>query len=175
MKLRSLWVVVPVAAVACVVVICHFALLRLTPSELNVGRLPHVPTPLSTVTADCSLGLAVNLESASGKWSVIQDHPPCAVSGIALQAVKATPTEMKKLTCRPLVSFQVSGNGVVSNAKLLRSSGSATLDERALRQVIAYRDSRHNCGVCKMSVSINVDFQGPVWMREPAVKRAPVH
>jgi TonB family protein len=175
MRSHGLWVVVLVAAVACAAVIRHFALLRLTPSELSVGSPPRVPTPLSMVTAECSLGLAVNLESANGKWSVIQDHPPCAVSGIALQAVKATAAEMKNLTCRPLVSFEVAPSGLVSNAKLLRSSGSTTLDERALRKLVAYRDSRHNCGVCKMSISVNVDFEGPVWVREPAVQRVSTH
>jgi TonB family protein len=174
MKLRSLWVVALVAAVTCAVVIPHFALLRLTPSELSVGSLPRVPTPLNAVTTECSLGLAVNLESANGEWSVIQDHSPCAVSGIALQAVKATATEMKNLICRPLVSFQVAPSGLVSNAKLLRSSGSTTLDERALRLVAAYRDSQHNCGVCKVSTSVNVDFDGPVWIREPAAQRVSI-
>jgi TonB family protein len=172
MKLRILWVVVFVAAVACAAAVRHFALLRLTPSELSVGSPPRVPAPLTAVTAECSLGLVANLDSANGEWL---DHPPCAVSGVALQAVKATAPEMKNLACRPLVSFQVAPSGLVSHAKLLRSSGSTTLDERALRQVVAYRDSRHNCGVCKMSISVNVDFQGPVWMREPAPNLVHVH
>jgi len=122
------------------------------------------------VTAECGLGLAAHLESAGGEWSMIKDHPPCAVSGFALQAVKAAASEMNELVCRPLISFQVAPNGLVSNAKVLRSSGSTTLDERALRQIVAYRGSRHNCGVCKMSISVNVDFQGPVWMREAAAR-----
>lgn len=174
MKLLSLWVAVLVAVLACAAVIRHPALHQLTPSELSVGSPPRVPTPLSAVTAECSLGLAADLESANGEWSVVQDHPPCAFSGIALQSVKATASEMKNLTCRPVVSFQVDPSGLVSNAKLLRSSGSTTLDERALQQVVAYRDSRHNCGLCKMSISVNVDFQGPVWMREPGATSVPV-
>jgi TonB family protein len=171
----SLWVVVLVAAIACALVILRFAPLKLTPSELNVGNLPRIPMQESAATVECTRGLVVNLESANGEWSVIQDHPPCTVSGIFLQAVKATATEMKELNCRPLVSFQVAPSGLVSDAKLVRSSGSTTLDERALRQVIAYRYPRHNCGVCKMSISMNVDFQGPVWMRESAVQRVSVH
>ena len=43
-----------------------------------------------------------------------------------------------------------------------------TLDEKALRQVSSYRYARHNCGVCKISMAVSIDFQGPVWMREPA-------
>jgi TonB family protein len=163
MKRRILWTVVLLAAVACAVVIRSLAPLQLTPSEANVGSPPLVPMP-EHATGECAVGLAANLE-----------NPPCAVSGISLQAVKATATEMQNVICRPLVSFQVAPSGLVSNAKLLRSSGSTTLDERALRQVIAYRDPRQNCGVCKWSISMNVDFQGPVWMREPAVKRVSGH
>ena len=175
MRRHSLWVVVLIAAVACAVVTRRFAPLQLTRSELNFGNLVRIPMQESAATVECTRGLAVNLESANGEWSVVQDHPPCTVSGIFLHAVKATATEMTKLSCRPLLSFQVAPSGLISQAKLLRSSGSTTLDERALRQLIAYRYPRHNCGVCKMSIFMNVDFQGPVWMREPAVKWVPVH
>jgi TonB family protein len=175
MRRHSLWVVVLIAAVACAAVIRQFAPLQLTRLESNVGKLPGIPMQESAATVECTRGLAVNLESANGEWSIIQDHPPCTVSGVFLQAVKATATEMTKLNCRPLVSFQIAPSGLVSEAKLLRSSGSTTLDERALRQVIEYRYPRHNCGLCKMSIFMNVDFQGPVWMREPAVKWVPIH
>ena len=73
---------------------------------------------------------------------------------------------MTKLNYRPLVSFDVSSSGIVSKVKLIRSSGSSTLDEKALRQISSYRYPRHNCGACKMSMTVGVDFQGPVWMRE---------
>jgi len=171
----SLWVVALVAAIACALVILRLSPLKLTPSELNVGNLPRVPMQESAATVECTRGLVVNLERATGEWSDIQDHPPCTVTGIFLHAVKATASEMEKLNCRPLVSFEVAPSGLVSDAKLVRSSGSTTLDEKAVRQIIAYRYPRHNCGVCKMSISMSLDFRGPVWMREPAVQRVSVH
>ena len=110
----------------------------------------------------------------NGEWRVIQDHPPCDVSGIALQSVEATPPEMTKLNSRPLVSFEVSASGIVSKTKRLRSSASSTLDEKALRLVASHHYPRHNCGACKMSMAVGVDFQGPVWVRELAVQTASV-
>jgi TonB family protein len=164
----SLWLVALVAVVACALFILRLSPSKLTFSELNVGNLPRVPMQASAATVECTRGLVVNLESANGEWSVIQDHPPCTVIGIFLLVVKATADEMRKLNCRPLVSFEVAPSGLVSDVKLVRSSGSTTLDEKAVRQIIAYRYPRHNCGMCKMSISMNVDFRGPVWMREPA-------
>lgn len=175
MRRCTLCVVLLVATVVCTVVIHRFTILHLTSSELKVSNLLRVPIQESAITIECTRGFSLRLENANGEWSVIQDHPPCAVSGIALQPVKATATEMVRLKFRPLFSFQVAATGMISNVKLLRSSGSTTLDERAIRQVFAHRSPSHNCGVCKMSTSVNVDFQGPVWMREPARPRISVH
>jgi len=125
---------------------------------------------MNRATIRCTLGMDVEVTNANGEWRVIQDHPPCDVSGIALQSVDAAPAEMAQLNYRPEVSFDVSASGTVSKVELLRSSGSATLDEKALRLVSSYRYPRHNCGACNMSMGVGIDFQGPVWMREPAVQ-----
>src|SRR5437667_1167191 len=160
-----------IAAVAGTVFIRSVAPRRQTLSELKVGNLPRIPTQPSAATIECTRGLEVTLDNANGEWSAIQDHPPCTVSGTVLHSVKATATEMMELNYRPLVVFQVAPSGLVSNAVLLRSSGSTSLDRRALGQLTTYRYPRHNCGLCKLSIPISVDFQGPVWMPEPAPAR----
>jgi TonB family protein len=174
MRRHSLWAVLFIALVASGLLVRRFSFLPLTPAQLRIGSLPHAPAQMNRVTIRCTVGLAFELSNANGEWRVSQDHPPCDVSGIVLQSVEAAPAEMTKLNCRPLVSFDVSASGVVSKVKLLRSSGSSTLDEKALHQVTSYRYPRHNCGACKMSMAVGVDFQGPVWIRELAVQTAPV-
>lgn len=174
MRRHSLWAVLFIALVASMLLVGRFSLLQLTPAQLRVGSLPHAPAQMNRATIRCTLGLAFELSNANGEWRVIQDHPPCDVSGGALQSVQATPVEMTKLNCHPWVSFEVSASGVVSKVKLLRSSGSSTLDEKAQHQVSSYRFPPHNCGTCEMPMAVGVDFQGPVWMRELAAKTAPV-
>ena len=173
MRRHSLWatpvVAVVIALVASTPLVRRFSALELTPTQLRVLSSPQVPPQMTAASIRCTLGLAIKLSSANG-WRVIQDHPSCDVSGIVLQSVEATPAEMTKLNCRPLVSFEVSARGTVSKVKLLRSSGSPTFDEKTLRRISSYSYPRHHCGVCKMSMPIGVDFQGPVWMPEPAVQ-----
>jgi hypothetical protein len=172
MRRQRFWVL-PVLffAVTCAVFIRRFAPRQLTFTELNLGNLPRSPTQPSVATIECTRGLEITLNDANGGWSVIQDHPPCTVRGIVLHSIKATATEMMELNCRPRFVFQVAPSGLVTNASLLRSSGSTSLDKRALGQVTTYQYPRHNCGLCKLSMPINVDFEGPVWMREPAPER----
>jgi hypothetical protein len=172
MRRQRLWVVpVLIVGVACAIFIRRLAPRQLTSLELNVGNLPRIPTQPSSATLECTRGLEITMDTGNGEWSVIRDHPPCTVSGIALRSVKATATEVMQLNCSPLVVLQVAQSGLVSNASLVRSSGSTSLDERALGQVKTYRYPRHNCGLCKLSIPINVDFQGPVWIREHAPGR----
>jgi hypothetical protein len=175
MRRHSLWAGLFIALVAAALLVRRFSLLQLTPTQLRIATLPHAPVQMNRATICCTLGLAVELSNANGQWRVIQDHPPCDVSGIVLQSMEATPAEMTKLNYRPLVSFDVSSSGIVSKVILIRSSGSSTLDEKALRQVNSYRYPRHNCGACRMSMAVGVDFQGPVWMREPTVQAAVAH
>jgi TonB family protein len=171
MRRYILWLFLLFAVACAMLVRFRFAAVQLTPSELKIGSSPPLPLQEGPAIIECSDGLEVDLGNANGDWSVIQDHPPCAVFGIFQPAVKVTADEMAKLSCRPLVSFEVATSGLIRNVKLLRSSGSTTLDERALQQVISYRYPRHNCGICKMSVPINVDFHGPVWTRDPPLRR----
>jgi TonB family protein len=174
MTRHSLWAALLVALVASALLVRRFSILQLTPAQLRIASLPHAPVQMAPATIRCTGGLAVELSNANGQWRVIQDHPPCDVSGMILQSVEATPAEMTKLNCRPLVSFEVSASGIVSKVKLLRSSGSSSLDEKALHKVNSSRYPRHNCGACKMSIAVSIDFQGPVWMLEPAVQIASV-
>ena len=84
---------------------------------------------------------------------------PCAQS-------KPLQFEMAKVYRRPLVAFRVLPNGLIKDISLLYSSGSASLDRRALAQLAGTRYPRHNCCSCRVSTAIDVDFEGPVWMRD---------
>lgn len=133
--------------------------LALTRSELTLGRMP-LPIQPTAGTLECTGGHVVNTSQ------YFLDHLPCNIPEIVLPPVKATPAEMLELTRRPQVVFQIAANGQVSNSSISRTSGSKTLDEKSLKQVMASRYRRHNCGVCRVSTTINVDFQGPVWIPE---------
>jgi hypothetical protein len=136
----------------------------LTQFDLALGRL-QPPAQPTTATLECTRGLAVTVPEISGDWFLTQDHPPCSVGGDFLPPVKATAAEMAVLNHRPHVVFRVAANGQISNASLSFSSGSTTLDERSLKLVMAQRYKRHNCGRCRISTEVDVDFQGPVWIR----------
>jgi TonB family protein len=142
--------------------------LALTPSDLMLGELPQPPPQPTMATFECSRGLAGTLTDISGDWVLIQDHPPCTLAGDFLLPVKATAAEMVALNRRPQISFQVAANGRVRNASVSRTSGSKTLDDRLLKEVTAHRYKGNNCGVCRVTTVVDVDFQGPVWMREAA-------
>jgi hypothetical protein len=174
MRRNGLWAALSIALVASALLVRRFSLLQLTPTQLRIANLPHAPVQMNRATIRCTLGMGVEISNANGQWRVIQDHPPCDVSGIALQSVEATSTEMMQLNLRPVVSFEVSASGLASKAELLRSSGSSTLDQKALRLLSSYLYPRHNCGVCRMSMAVGVSFQGPVWTREPVVQPASV-
>ena len=167
MTLRLLWVTaLIVAVIACSLASWHFIPRSSPAPHLRLANLPRVPVQPSAAFIHCTGGLDLTLDNASGDWSVVQDHPPCAVSGSALPAVKATAIEMAKIYRRPLVAFQVYPSGLISDISLLHSSGSTTLDRRALAELAATRYPRHNCCSCRISTAINVDFEGPVWMRD---------
>ena len=174
MRRHRVWAALLIALVASVLLVRRFSLLQLTPTQLRIAGLPQAPVQMSRATIRCTFGMGVEVSNANGEWRVIQDHPPCDVSGIALESVEATSTEMTQLNCRPVVSFEVSASGVVNKVELLRSSGSSTLDQKALRLVGSSHYPRHNCGSCKMSTAVGIDFHGPVWTREPAVHPASV-
>ena len=167
MRIRHLWVTSLIVAVsACSLGYWHFISRRLPPPNLTVANLPRAPLQPSAAFIRCSGGLGFKIDNATGDWAVVQDHPPCAVSGSALRAVKATAIEMAKVYRRPLVAFRVLPNGLIKDISLLYSSGSASLDRRALAQLAGTRYPRHNCCSCRVSTAIDVDFEGPVWMRD---------
>ncbi len=171
MRRQTRWVVFFLVAA----VVCATALRCLVPrqltliqSDLTLSGLPLPPAQPTTANLECTRGLAVKVQESSGNWILTQDHPPCTVAGDLLLPVKATPAEMAALNRRPHVVFQVAANGQISNASVSSSSGSETLDEKTLKLVLAHRYPRHNCGVCTVSTEVDVDFQGPVWIRNPA-------
>ena len=108
-------------------------------------------------------------EARQQQWRLVgrPRSSACAVSGIAFAPVKATAVEMTKVYRRPLVLFRVAPSGLVRDVSLLHTSGSPALDQRALAQVAGTRYPPHNCCSCRVSTVIDVDFEGPVWMREP--------
>jgi hypothetical protein len=168
MARRTSWII----SVLIVVIVGAATLILLTSPKQSLSlpelklSLPLPPLQPTTATVECSRGLVVELAGISGDWSVIQDHPPCTVGGFVLIPVKATATEMIDLNRRPRVIFKVAADGQVIHVSLSRTSGSRTFDEKALEQAIERRYRRHNCGVCKVSALVDVDFHGPVWMRE---------
>ena len=94
MRRHSLWAALFIALVASALLVRRFSLLQLTPTQLRIANLPHAPVQMNRATIRCTLGMGVEVSNANGEWRVIQDHPPCDVSGIALQSVEATSTEM---------------------------------------------------------------------------------
>jgi TonB family protein len=172
MRRYILWVLLLVVTACSVAIWLRPAAAQLTPSQLKIGNAPALPEQEVPATIECSGNLGLDLGNANGDWWLMRDHPPCSVRGVFLPAVKATADEMAKLNCRPLLSFQIATTGLVRNVELLRSSGSTTLDERALQQVMEYRYPRHSCGACKISLPIDVDFHGPVWMRDLPLRGA---
>jgi hypothetical protein len=117
MRRYILWKFMLFATGFAVAIWARFAAAQLTPSELKIGNAPPLPQQEGPATIDCSGGLDIDLGNANGDWSVIEDHPPCTVRGVLLPAVKATADEMVKLSCRPLLSFQIAASGLAKNVK----------------------------------------------------------
>jgi hypothetical protein len=169
MRRRTRWVVsvLVAATVGAVALRCLVPpKLALTQSDLTLRSLPLVPSQPTTATLECTRGLVGAVPEIGGDWFLTRDHPPCTVGGDLLGPIKATAAEMAVLKHRPRVVFHVTANGQISNASVSRTSGSETLDERSLTLVLAHRYKRHNCGVCRVSTEVDVDFQGPVWIRD---------
>lgn len=134
----------------------------LTRSELRLNSRPLPPIQPTEATIECT-HMVVN----AGRY-FSKEHIPCNAPRIVLPPVKATPVEMAALNCRTQVVFRVAPNGQFSNASVSRTSGSKTLDERVLKLVGASPYRPHNCGVCRITAVVGIDFQGPVWMPECA-------
>jgi TonB family protein len=139
---------------------------------------PHALMQPTTSMLRCTNTRAVRIPYIGGEWGVsttvaaylrggnLHFREGCGFSGIMLSPVEATAAEMRRLTHRPQVSFQVAADGSVSNPSLTRSSGASTLDQRAVQQVLKQRYPNHNCGTCYISTLIDVEFEGPVWVKD---------
>lgn len=164
MKTRTRWIVsFLVAAVGGMIAVGASVLLQqsaLTQTQPTAGSLPLPPMQPTEVTLECTR-LVVK-----GERYFSRDHIPCNAPRIVFPPVKATAAEMMELNRRPSVVFEVAPSGQVSSASVSRSSGSKTVDEKSLKLITASPHQNHNCGACKVTAVIGVDFQGPVWMRE---------
>jgi hypothetical protein len=134
--------------------------------QFTLSRPPLPPLQPITIELKCTRGLVLRMSEIGGDWSLTSDHPPCTVGENLLPPVEATVAEFVSLERRPFIMFRVAAKGSISDAMMLRSSGSRTLDEKSLKLALAHRFPRHNCGLCKVSTDVDVNFQGPVWVRE---------
>ena len=159
-------IVIVVAALAVAAATLYVTPARLSQSQLESAPLARIPAQPIPATVECRSGLNISVIDVGRDWSVIQDHPPCALGGIVLAPVNATAAEMSRVSQRPLVTFKVTNAGLATEGSIVRSSGSNTLDARALRQVMTTRYPRQYCGICKLSMEINVEFQWPLWFRD---------
>jgi len=106
MRHTARWlVVISVAAITAAAVILSFPS-RLPLPQPKFGPLPHIPAQPLRATVECVGGLDLSMIDVGREWSVIQDHPPCAVGGVVLTLVKATPAEMSgdRSWCYRLIS-----------------------------------------------------------------------
>jgi TonB family protein len=139
---------------------------------------PHALTQPTTAILRCTSTRAERIPYIGGEWGARtvgseyrrEGRPHfregCAFGGIMLSPIEATAAEMRRLTHRPQVSFQVAADGSVKNPSLTRSSGASTLDQRAVQQVLKQRYPHHNCGTCYVSTLIDIEFDGPVWVKD---------
>lgn len=128
--------------------------------------LPDVPLQPTASTLNCtSTYKSERFPYIAGEWSITASEGGCAFTSGALSSVKATVDEVGVLTHRPQISYKVGPDGTLTHPCLVRSSGSATLDQRAIQQALKQR-YRHNCGTCYVSTLVDVDFHGPVWIRD---------
>jgi TonB family protein len=138
-------------------------ILRQSNLVLNYAPLPPAQ-PVLAIFA-CSRGLIVEAKIARG-WYLTRDHPPCTVGFDFTDELEATPAEMRVLQRRPHVAFKVAETGTVTSATIAGSSGSGTLDGRAVQLIQAHTFPKHNCGVCRVSTQVNLSFEGPFWINE---------
>jgi TonB family protein len=139
---------------------------------------PHALMQPTTATLRCTSTRAERIPYIGGEWGArttgaeygrggrLYFREGCAFSGIMRSPIEATAAEMRRLAHRPQVSFQVAADGSVSNPSLTRSSGASTLDQRAVQQVLKQRYPHHNCGTCYVSTLIDIEFDGPVWVKD---------
>ncbi len=156
------------AALAIVLGVCVFQQrfkLESMPSALLAHRSnPQPPAQPLEFSETCSNTRAHQMfGSEDGSWTD-SDGAFCWLNDFSY-TVRPTPTEMRELIHRPRVTFTVDGLGNVTDAKILRSSGSLSLDQRTIGDLRHRRRSPiRGCGRCTVSATFNVDFNGPVWI-----------
>src|SRR5580692_993624 len=104
MRHIALGVIVISVAAATTAVALYFVPLELSQSQLRSAPLPHIPAQPIRATVECRSGLDISVTDVGRDWSVIQDHPPCAVGGVVLPPVTATVAEMFEISQRPQVT-----------------------------------------------------------------------
>ena len=148
----------------------------LSPAELSSNaRAPRPPRQPVDSTLTCARTYKSELLRETGSdWTITASDGGCtftAAATAALAPLKATATEIRFVRHRPQMSFAVAADGRTSEVSVTRSSGSATLDEKALYQIQNAPYGRHNCGVCRLSTLIDIEYDGPVWIRDTLPKK----
>ncbi len=139
---------------------------------------PHVLMQPTTSILRCNDKRAERIPYIGGEWGIsttvaeygrggrLHFREGCAFKGIMLSPVEATAAEIRRLTHRPQVSFQVAADGSITNPSLTRSSGVSTLDQRTIQNLLKQKYPQHNCGTCYVSTLIDIEFDGPVWVKD---------
>jgi hypothetical protein len=93
------------------------------------------------------------------------DVLPCYTGNDYRYIVAAEASDLRNVVRRPEISLRVDNEGQVHDLKLIRSSGSVAIDERALGTVLSYA---HNKNYCRFGITtvVNVEWNGPIWFRE---------
>ena len=146
----------------------NFGLTILTSSELSskrrLPRPPIQPTEARLTCTYCYKGEGI--KGIDGDWTLTASDGGCTFRGVLLPVITATPVEMLSLSRRPKILFQVARDGRIRKVMVSRSSGSPTLDQKAVRQVQAQQYGRHDCGICEVLTVIDIEYAGPVWIRD---------
>ncbi len=148
-----------------------FCKTSLSPTELFANFRPPRP-PLQPIdsTLTCTRTFESLLMREVGRdWTMTASDGGCtftASAAAALAPVRATAAEIRFVRHRPQISFRIRGDGRISGVFVARSSGSSTLDQRALQQIQNANYGRHNCGICRVSTLLDIDYDGPIWIRD---------
>ena len=127
---------------------------------------PRVPAQPVNVTLTCNRMPRTTMKQMSGDWVLSVSDGGCTFPSEGPVSITATPNEMLNLNHRPQIALKIAPSGEVLNVSLIRTSGSTTLDQKAINEMRLHRYERNNCGTCRITTALNVEFDGPVWVRE---------
>jgi TonB family protein len=136
------------------------------PEPVLFKSLPVPPAQPIEEALSCERMAKFTMHDVSGKWMVTVSDGGCTFPSAAPRAVQATASEMAALTNRPHVRFELTPTGEIRSASIALSSGSRALDQKALGEVVSHRYPRNTCGICRVTTVVNVEFGGPVWIRD---------